>query len=424
MADELAAPPAGGAGAAGLRRLASLLAVPDYRAVWAAGTVGSLIHFTEFLVLGVFVQQQTGSPFLVALMLFAFALPNSLLGAVTGAVAERMDRRTLLLVCLGTMAVVTAAMAVVALSGALELWMVGIAAFLAGVCWTTEYPVRRTLLGEVAGRGRAAAGLSFDIATGTAMVFVGPLLGGLLLRDVGIHGFYMAASVAYVVEFLCIRSVRYKADALTAVHERTWRVIAAGLRHLRENPTVAGVLAATVVLNFFGFSYTAMLPSIAADKLALGPVGTGMLMSSEGAGALLGLLVISIYADPRGYMRLFVLGCGGILAAILAFSLLPWFVACLVVLFLGGLAQAAFGAMQATIVFEPAPEAMRRRIMGVLVVCFGTAPFGMLHGGLLAEWLGPDRAIGVVALEGAVLFGLCLWRWPALRRRDAPPPPH
>ena len=200
MADELAAPPAGGAGAAGLRRLASLLAVPDYRAVWAAGTVGSLIHFTEFLVLGVFVQQQTGSPFLVALMLFAFALPNSLLGAVTGAVAERMDRRTLLLVCLGTMAVVTAAMAVVALLGALELWMVGIAAFLAGVCWTTEYPVRRTLLGEVAGRGRAAAGLSFDIATGTAMVFVGPLLGGLLLRDVGIHGFYMAASVAYVVE--------------------------------------------------------------------------------------------------------------------------------------------------------------------------------------------------------------------------------
>lgn len=407
--------------AAGLRRLKALAGLPDFRAVWAAGTIGSLIHYTEFLVLGVYVQQRTGSPFLVALMLFIFALPNAMLGAVTGAVAERVDRRLMLLVCLATMALIAAAMAALAAGGALELWMVGLAAFLAGVCWTTEYPVRRTLLGEIAGTGRAAAGISFDIATATAMVFVGPLVGGLLLRDVGIHGFYMAAACAYALEFACVWSVRHKADPLASTREKTWRVIAAGLRHLRHNPPVAGVLVATVVLNFFGFSYAAMLPVIGAGKLALGPVGVGMLMSAEGAGALIGLLLISVYADPRHFMRLFVLGCGGILFAILAFSLMPWFLACLVVLFAGGVAQAGFGAMQATIVFEATPAAMRRRVMGVLVVCFGTAPFGMLHGGALAEWLGPDRAIGVIALEGLVLLALCLWHWPALRRAAVTP---
>jgi len=72
----------------------------------------------------------------------------------------------------------------------------------------------------------------------------------------------MAAAAGYAVQLLCIAAMRHRGDKVVATREKTWRVIGAGQRHLRDNPPVAGVLAATVVLNFFGFSYAAMLPVI------------------------------------------------------------------------------------------------------------------------------------------------------------------
>ena len=320
------------------------------------------------------------------------------------------------------MCALAAAMGGLAVSGRLELWHVAVATFLGGTVWTAEYPVRRTLLGDIAGPGRSATALTFDVATGTATMFLGPILGGFLLRDIGLHGFYFTGAVGFAAAFLCIAALRFKSATAIVTREGMLRVIADGLRHLKRNPPVTGVLVVTVLLNFFGFSFVSMLPVIGAEKLALGPVQIGTLMSMEGAGALAGLLLLTIYAAPRHFMRLFVAGAVSLLAAILVFSGLPWFWPCLLALFIGGIGESGFTAMQATILFEATPPTMRPRIMGVLVVCIGAGPLGMLHTGAMAEWLGADVAIGVVAVEGLAGIALALWAWPALRKRSADVP--
>ena len=406
----------------GLRRVGGLLGRPDFRAIWGAGVFESVVRWTEVLVVGVYTQQLTGSPFLVAAMMFANLLPSALLGTFTGALAERVDRRVLLLGGLAFMSGFTAAMGALAAAGGLELWHVAVATILSGTAWTAEYPVRRTLLGEIAGPGNSATGLTFDVATGTAMMFLGPILGGLLLRDVGIEGFYFVAAACFAGAFLCVLAVRFEPEAVIVTRDRLTQVIADGLRHLRHNPPVAGVLVVTVLFNFFGFSFISMLPVIGAEKLQLGPVLTGVLMAMEGAGALIGLLLLTIYASPRYFMRLFVGGTVSLLAAILVFSTLPWLWPALLVLFVGGLGEAGFLSMQATIIFEATPAAMRRRMMGLLVASIGAGPLGMLHTGALAEWLGADVAIGIVAFEGLVALALCLWRWPALRKASIEAP--
>ena len=101
-------------------------------------------------------------------------------------------------------------------------------------------------------------------------------------------------------------------------------------------------------------------------------------------------------------MRLFVSGSFILLVAIVVFSSLPWYGWCLVALFLGGIGESGFAAMQATITFLATPAHMRSRIMGLLVVCIGFGPLGILHTGAMAEWLGADVAIRVVAVEGVV----------------------
>lgn len=402
--------------AQGLRRVGGLLGRADFVAIWGAGVFESVVRWTELLVVGVYTQQVTGSPFLVAAMMFANLVPNALLGTFTGALAERVDRRVLLLGVLAFMAVLMALMGAFAASGGVALWQVAVVTFLSGTAWTTEYPVRRTLLGEIAGPGNYATGLTFDIATGTAMMFLGPILGGFLMRDVGIEGFYFMAAACFAGAFLCVLALRFKPEVSVITRDSLVRVIADGLRHVRRNPPVAGVLVVTLLLNFFGISFVSMLPVIGAEKLLLGPVLTGVLMSMEGAGALVGLLLLTIYAAPRYYMRLFVGGALSLLIAILVFSALPWLSPALLVLLVGGVGEAGFLSMQATIPFEATPAKMRRRVMGLLVACFGAGPLGMLHTGALAEWLGADVAVGVVAVEGLIALVVCLWWWPALRK--------
>jgi MFS family permease len=406
----------------GLRRVGGLLGRADFLAIWGAGVFESVVRWTELLVVGVYTQQVTGSPFLVAAMMFANLVPSALFGTFTGAFAERVDRRVLLLGGLAFMAGLAAAMGTVAAAGGLELWHVAVATFLNGAAWTAEYPVRRTLLGEIAGPGNSATGMTFDIATGTSMMFLGPILGGFLMRDVGIQGFYFVAAACFAGAFLCVLAIRFKPEAAVVTRDRLRQVIADGFRHLRRNPPVAGVLVVTLLLNFFGFSFVSMLPVIGAEKLLLGPVLTGVLMSMEGAGALIGLLLLTIYAAPRYYMRLLVGGAVSLLVAITVFSTLPWLSPALLVLLVGGVGEAGFLSMQATILFEATPTKMRRRVMGLLVATFGAGPLGMLHTGALAEWLGADVAIGIVAFEGLVALALCLWRWPALRKASIEAP--
>jgi MFS family permease len=377
--------------------------------------LGGFIRWTELLIVGVYTQQQTQSPFIVAVMLFTNAIPGPLFGALVGALAERVSRKRLLVGGFIALTIVYTVLAVLAFTGRIALWHVAIGTFLNGTVWTTEYPVRRTMLGEIAGLPRAATALSLDLATGTAMLFLGPLLGGYLLRDYGLSAYYLLGAALFVLSLAALAFLGRLPESTAPARARLWGVLSEGLLHIRGNPPVAGVLVVTILLNFFGFSFMSMIPVIGDQKLAVGPELIGILASMEGAGSFLGLLLLTLYAAPRFYMRLFTGGSIVLLAMICLFSGLHSYWLCVVVLLLVGIGESGFSSMQATITFSATPPEMRRRVMGVLVVCIGSGPLGVLHTGLMAEWLGADVAVGVAALEGLIGLAICLWRWPTLR---------
>ena len=400
----------------GLSRLGDLLRTGDVPKLWGAGLLIGIVRWTEVLAIGIFTYQLTGSPFLVALLAFLNWIPSTLFGAFVGGLAERMDRRRLLLGGMAFYCALAGVLAYLTLSNQVELWHIAVGTFLSGLVWTTEYPVRRTLLGEIAGVRRAASALSFDVATGTATMSLGPLIGGFLMRDFGLPAFYLAAIALLLVALVLVASVRFSAPSVQQSRVGFLESLLEGLNHVRYNQPVAGILLFTILANFFGFSFLSMLPVIGASKLLVGPDLVGILSSMEGAGAFLGLLVLTVYASPRYYMRLFVSGTFVLLFAIIIFSPLPWYGMCLLMLFLGGVGESGFAAMQATVTFVTTPAHIRSRIMGLLVVCIGFGPLGILHTGVMAEWLGADVAIRIVAIEGLACCLICLWFLPALRR--------
>ena len=399
------------------RGLASLLSDAAFVRIWMAGGMAGTMRWLEILAVGVYTHQLSGSPVLVAVMLFARMLPTMLLGAFAGAFAERVNRRHLLMVGLAMMCVVSAVLSALLATGRAELWHIAVGALFAGVFWSTEFPVRRTVLGEIAGLDRISAAMGLDSATNNATRMLGPLLGGLLLSTLGLEGAFALGVVLYAASFVSLATLEFH-DAAT-VHAETDSVlhsIREGLAHLRSNRLIAGTLVVTIIVNLFGFAYTSMIPVIGEQRLSLGAVAIGMLMSSEGFGALMGSLGVAFWARSRYFTAIYLFGSSFFLLMILAFSLTPWFALAAAALFASGIGIACFGAMQSTIVFSASLPHMRTRIMGVLVVCIGAGPIGVLQVGLLAEWLGAHVAVTVISLIGLLALGVSARRWPELRR--------
>ena len=115
-------------------------------------------------------------------------------------------------------------------------------------------------------------------------------------------------------------------------------------------------------------------------------------------------------------MGLFVGGAAILLLMIIGLSTVSWYWVGLIVLFAAGFGEAGFASMQATIMFTASPPKMRSRNMGILVVCIGFGPLGILHTGAMAQWLGADLAVGIIAFEGLIGTLVCLWLLPTLRK--------
>lgn len=422
-ADETPRAPGGRDEAPSNSAIASLLTNPAFLRIWIAGGLVGTIRWLEVLAVGVYTFQITESPFVVATMLFARMAPTMLLGAFAGALAERVSRRYLMMTGVAVMCLVSATLLALALGGDLAIWHIALGAVLSGVFWSGEFPVRRTMLGEVAGLGRLSAAMGLDSATNNFTRMLGPLLGGALLGAVGLEGAYAIGVLLYAAAFLCMATLAFEDEP--APGHRPFgllRSISEGFGYIRTNRFIAGTLVVTALVNLFGFSYVSMVPVIGEQKLSLDAVAIGVLMSAEGFGALIGSVLVAALVRTRYYTAIYMLGSTLYLAMILSFSLSAWYAVAVVFLFTGGLGIAFFGSMQSTLILFSTVSRMRTRVMGVLVACIGAGPIGVLHVGLLAEWVGAGHAVTIIAIEGLVALAACAIIWPELRRAPTSPP--
>jgi len=375
-----------------------------------------MMRWLEVLAVGVYTYKLTGSALMVALVTVARFLPVMLFGAFAGAIAEQLNRRLLLLCGLAVLSVTALILALLAWSGSIRLWHVAIGAVVSGLYFSGEFPVRRTMLGEIAGPRGVGAAMTLDSATNHAMRVVGPALGGLVLQTIGLHGVYFVGAGLFALGFVAILRLPAGVGGHGGGALRVVAQIREGLVFVRSQPHLLATLAVTMIANVFGFPFATMVPVIGREVLELSAFRIGTLQSAEGAGALLGALVIANVVRPRLYVPLYLGGTALFLVGVLGFAFSASYGLSLAILVLAGLGVAGFSAMQSTIVFASAPPEMRSRVMGVLAVCIGTGPIGMLHLGLLAEWFGAPLALRIAAAEGLLALTAVLLAWPRARQ--------
>ena len=391
-----------------------LIGEPDFRRLWLIGLVVFSVRWLEMLAVAVFAYQRTGSPFVVALLTMLRMLPMALFGALIGAAAERVERRRALVFVVASMLLCSIALALLAWSDALEVWHLALASFISGLTWTTDNPVRRTMIGEVVGPERMSAAMSIDVGANNASRMLGPTVGGILLATLGIGGAFAVSVAGYLVAAMVALRVRHRNTAALSTAAGVLERMIEGLVLVRRDPRLSGTMVITVIYNTFGWPFTSMIPVIGQDNLGLGAAGIGLLASMDGVGAFCGAIAIALCAKPPHFARLYVGGVALYLLMLPVFALAPGPLLAGSVLLLTGLANSGFSIMQATLVYLAAPE-MRSRVFGVLSVCIGVGMIGFLHLGWLASIIGATWAIVTIGAEGLVALLLTRRWWHAVR---------
>ncbi len=393
-------------------RPAWLIDSADFWRLWSVGLVVFTVRWVETVAVGIFVYQRTDSAFLVAMMTMLRLLPMGLFGAFLGAMAERMERRTSLVIVVTSMVVTSVTLAVLAHLHVLEVWHLALASFINGIAWATDNPVRRVMIGEVVGSGQMSIAMSVDVGANNASRMIGPTVGGLLLVTVGIAGVFTLSVVLYVVALVAASRVRYRNSFPPATAETVLARIAEGLRLVRSDRRLIGVLTVTVIYNVFGWPFTSMVPVIGQDHLQLGPEGIGVLASMDGLGAFVGAVLMAAFCKPAFYRRVYVGGVLIYMVMLTAFALIPFPAIAGSALLFTGLSGAGFSIMQATLVYLSAPPEMRGRMLGVLSVCIGVGPIGFVALGWLADAIGAPWATAATGMTGLAMMFLTrrLWR--------------
>jgi MFS family permease len=393
-------------------RAAWLIDSADFWRLWFVGLVVFVVRWVETVAVGVFVYQHTESAFLVAMMTMLRLLPRGLFGAFLGAIAERTERRTtLILVTAGTL-LTSLILATLAHLHMLEVWHLAVASFINGIGWATDNPVRRVMIGEAVGSPQMSKAMSLDVGANNASRMIGPTIGGLLLAGTGIAGVFTLSVVLYAIAVIAACRVRYRNSFPPTSAESVLARIGEGLRLVRNDRRLIGTLTVTVIYNVFGWPFTSMVPVIGQDRLLLGPEGIGVLASMDGIGAFVGAVLMAMFCRPHFFRQAYVGGVTIYLVMLIAFALVPMPLIAGSALVFTGLSGAAFSIMQATLVYLSAPPEMRSRILGVLSVCIGTGPVGFIALGMLADAIGAPWATAASGLAGllALLLTRRLWR--------------
>ncbi|GBD29929.1 Enterobactin exporter EntS [bacterium HR32] len=392
-----------------------------FRVYWTGMLVSLVGTWMQSTAQSFLVYELTGSALRTGLVVFAFSLPSLLLALPGGAVADRYDRRRLLLLVQAAYMLSAAALAALTFAGAVRYEHVVAFAFWNGVLMAVDAPTRQALVPSLVGREDMANAIALNSAAFNGSRIFGPALAGFVYQGFGPAWCFAANAVSYLAVIVPMWRVRLPQEPASAASEGTMlQQIADGVRYVRSHRPVRAMLLLLAAVGTFGFAWMVVMPAFTVRVLGGGPAENGILLTAVGVGATLGALAVAgRRAAPPGR---FVLGSAALSGlGLVAFSATRTLPAAA-----GGIAVAGFfliaymSATNATIQ-SLVEDRYRGRVMSLYTLALiGSGPAGSLFAGWLADALGVATSL---AVNGALVVASAATAWivaPGLARVGEP----
>jgi MFS family permease len=395
------------------------LAVPNYRRYISGQSLSLIGTWMQMAAQSWLVLTLTHSSTALGLIVALQTVPILLLGPYGGVVADRTDKRRLMICLQAMMGLQALVLGLLTIAKVVTVWEIGALAMLLGLNNAFENPARQSFMLEMVGPDHLRNAVSLNSVLVNVARSIGPALAGVLIATVGEGACFLLNAVSFLAVIASLLSFDRTALQPSAPTPRAPGQLREGLRYVRRTPDLAVPLLMMALAGMLAYEFQVSLPVMARSGLHVGAAGYGFMTAAMGVGAVVGGLIVA--AVGRTGVRTLSLAAAAFGVFLLAAALARSLPVELLALALAGWASISFMATgNSTLQLTAAPE-MRGRVMSLWFVAFqGSTPIGGPIVGWAMAAAGARAGLGLGALTCVLvaLLGLLV-----LRRSSAGSPP-
>lgn len=389
----------------------------DFRWLWM-GTVMSFLAVTmQQVTRGWLILRLTAdSPLALSMVVMSFALPLTFASLLGGALADRFNRKHIIMSAQGCNALLTFLLATLDWTGLVRFWHLIVLGLVNGTLVGFNMPSRQSLISDLVPEKSLMNAISLGSAGMNLTRILGPALAGVLIGFIDTSGVFFLISMAYALSVLLVAMVRTGGRGSLSARKGVAHEILEGFRYAFREPSLLGLVVMGFVPSLFGFSYIALLPSWGREVLDVGSEGLGVLMTVMGAGSLGGTIVLASLRNLRR-RGLFLLAnslAWGV--CLFIFSQTAIYATALPFLFLVGFTSATFMSLHMTLMQSYSSAEMRGRVVSMALMSFGVMPLSAVPFGAIAERTGTADSLGLSGLLLCLFTLLFFFLYRRLRR--------
>ena len=390
----------------------------DFAVFWSGNFLSNVGTWMQTVALGWLVLEITDSAWLLGVQGFVTAAPTLLFTLVGGAIADRVDRRRLMLVMQFGMLALALLLGTLALFEKIDLRSILVIAFFSGLAMAINIPAYQALYPELVEEEDLLNAVALNTAQFNIARAVGPTVAGLSLGALGSAGCFYLNAVSFlglIVALLIIRPPQFIPHKGGSV----WQAMREGFAFVGERRLILLLLSVSGFLSLFGLPFVILMPVFARNLLGVGASGLGYLMGGAGVGASLCAIVLAYIGEPRNKSRT-ITGSAMIFSlALVLFSMSGSFRLSFVLLVVLGAAMVGTLAVTNTSIQLLTPPRMRGRVMSMYnLSILGLAPLGSLQAGAVAETLGARVALGYGGVLCLVYFAVLFFLLPSVWKKE------
>jgi MFS family permease len=386
------------------------LDVPVFRRYLLSGTLLTIGGFMLQTAQGWLVLVLTNSPALLGLAGAVTGLPTLFLAPLAGVLADRLDRRRLLIITNTSGALIGLTLAILTTTGVVQYWHILVLAFLGGLVFTVQLPAAQAVVSTIVPREAIGNAVALNSAQYNFLRILAPAAAGLFIAAGLLQlGFWINALALGIAAFITSTLVIPPTRAADRAQAALWTDLQDGIRHVLADRLLLVVVLLPAVPALFVLNYLTFIPVYARDILGTGAAGIGFLTGAIGIGALVGALSLATLRPSGGSGRLIVGAMAIVGVSLATFAVSRSLPISMLALVLIGTFQVQFYSTTNTLIQVLVPARLRGRVLSLYTLTsIGLIPVANLAGGALAETVGVETVLaagGILTLAIAIGVG-------------------
>ena len=377
-------------------RVLRALRHPDYRYFWLGNFLSNIGTWMQNVAQGWLVLELSNSAFWLGVVGFAASAPMLVFSLIGGVIADRVDRRRLMIRTQSAMMLFAFILAALSYARIINVPEIVLLAFATGVAMSLNMPSYQALVPQLVPREDLTNAIGLNSAQFNLSRIIGPSIGGLVMAWLGVSANFLLNGISFLALLLVLVRMRVPTPELDDSSATLWQRLADGFRYALDHRQMSALLTLVALASIFGIPYLMFMPYFARDVLHVGPRGLGLLLAFSGFGSL-GAATTIAYLGVTGVRRrgrLLAVSGSAFYVAVILFTFSRNFYLSCSLLVVAGYSTILMVATVNTLLQHLSAEEMRGRVMSIYTMAFlGFAPIGSLIAGSLAGAVTASYAI-------------------------------